>query len=165
MVEYVDSLVAQYRGRGILVDTSLLLLIYVGLHDPAQIERFNRTKEFTRKDFEYVRSFVDQFERVIVTPHIFTEVSNFLGQLSGRTKDECFALLAQHVALATTCEHSPSAESLADKEAFIRFGITDTSIVEVAAEPYLVLTTDYKLNGYLVSKGLASLNYHNFRPL
>lgn len=166
MEEYVDSLVAQYRGKGILVDTSLLLVLYVGLYDPQQIERFRRTKQsFTSRDFEFVLAFVDQFERVITTPHILTEVSNFLGQLHGHARDGCFAVFAQHLAAATTREHLPSAKHLTGTAEFVSLGITDTSIIEVAATPYLVLTTDYKLYGRLIGKGIAALNYNHFRPL
>ncbi len=37
------------------------------------------------------------------------------------------------------------------------------SSMEVAAESYLVLTTDYGLNSYLISKGIIALNYNQFR--
>lgn len=162
----MNSLVARYRSRGILVDTSLLLLLYVGLYDREQVERFRRTRqEFRIEDFEFVLEFVDQFRRVVTTPHILTEVSNFLGQLHGDLMYGCRAVFAQHIAAATTYEHRPPAEELTANEGFATFGITDTSIMEVAAEPYLVLTTDYALAGYLVNKGIAALNYNYIRPL
>lgn len=46
----------------------------------------------------------------------------------------------------------------------ISLGLTDTSIIEVAAEPYLVFTTDYPLASRLQHRGMAALNYNNFRP-
>lgn len=148
------------------MDTSLLLVLYVGLYDPEQIERFGRTKQsFTVRDFDFLLAFIDLFDLVATTPHILTEVSNFLGQLSGHVRDGCFAVFARHVAAATTREHLPTAAGLAYNAECIRFGITDTSIIEVAAEPYLVLTTDYRLHGRLTSKGIAALNYNHFRPL
>ena len=108
--------------------------------------------------------FVDSFERLITTPHILTEVSNFLGQLKEPARSQCFHIFAQHVVLLAD-EYMPSVQSLAEKPEFVQFGITDTSVVEVAAEPYLVLTTDARLNAHLAQKGIASLNYNNFRPL
>jgi hypothetical protein len=153
-VEHVDSLVAQYRSRGVLVDTGLLLVLYVGLYDPEQIERFERTRQsFTTGDFEFLVALFDQFERIITTPHILTEVSNFLGQLSGHVRDGCFAVFARHVAASSTYEHLPPAEDLTNSAGFVRFGITDTSIVEVTPETYLVLTTDCKLHGRLTGRG------------
>jgi len=149
-----------------------LLLLYVGLFDPKRIQRYSRTRQigeskepFTDRDFKFISSFVDQFDRIVTTPHILTEVSNFLGgkELHGRVKEGCFAVFAQHVAAASTIEHCPQAEGLSNAPTFARFGITDTSIIEVAAQPYLVLTTDYKLAGHLTKKGMAALNYNHFR--
>jgi hypothetical protein len=167
LLEYVNSLAGQYRSRGLLLDTSPLLLLYLGLYAPQQIERFPRTRSegFTRKDYEFILDFAGGFDRLITTPHILTEVSNFLGQLHGYVRDGCFEVFARHVAEDSTNEHSPSAVALAGKAEFVPFGITDTSIAEVAAERYLVLTTDARLNTHLVRLGVASLNYNNFRLL
>lgn len=167
MLEHVNALAAQYRSRGLLLDTSPLLVLYLGLYAPEQIERFPRTKSegFTRKDYEFMLAFAGGFDRLVTTPHILTEVSNFLGQLHGHVRDGCFEAFARHVAEATTHEHSPPAEKLAGKAEFILFGITDASIAEVAAGTYLVLTTDAKLNAHLARQGVASLNYNNFRLL
>lgn len=163
----MNSLAAQYRSRGLLLDTSPLLLLYLGLYAPEQIERFPRTRSegFTRKDYEFILGFAGGFDHLITTTHILTEVSNFLGQLHGYVRDGCFEAFARHVAEETTREHSPTAEGLASKAEFVPFGITDTSIVEVAAETYLVLTTDARLNTHLARQGIASLNYNNFRLL
>lgn len=162
----------RYKSRGVLVDTSLLLVLYVGIYDPDQVERFNRTRRiggssevFTRRDFEYILSFVDQFERVTTTPHILTEVSNFLGQLKGDASDGSRTAFARHVASSATQEYSPDSELLTGKPEFIPLGLTDTSIIEVAAEPYLVFTTDYKLHGILTSKGIPAFNYNHCRPI
>lgn len=165
MLEYVDSFAQQYRSRGLLLDTSPLLLLYLGLHDPDQIERFSRTRKegFTRRDYEFLLAFVSRFDRLVTTPHILTEVSNFLGQLHGRVKNECFEVFARQLAESTTHEHLPLASTLAGKPEFVPFGITDASIAEVATDTYLVLTTDARLNAYLVRQGIASLNYNNFR--
>jgi len=167
LLEYVNALAAQYRSRGLLLDTSPLLILYLGLYAPEQIERFSRTKSegFTRKDYEFIRAFVGGFDRLVTTPHILTEVSNFLGQLHGHVRSGCFEAFAKHVAEATTHEHSPPAEGLSGRMEFITFGITDASIAEVAGKECLVLTTDAKLHAHLARQGVASLNYNNFRLL
>jgi hypothetical protein len=149
------------------LDTSLLLILYLGLYVPEQIERFSRTRSegFTSKDYEFILTFAGMFDRLVTTPHILTEVSNFLGQLHGHVRDGCFEVFARHVAEVTTHEQSPPAELLAGKAEFVPFGITDTSIAEVATETHLVLTTDARLNTHLARQGVASLNYNNFRLL
>jgi len=52
---------------------------------------------------------------------------------------------------------------LSERAEFIPFGITYTSIAEVAADQYLVLTTDARLRAHLVRNGVDELNYDNFR--
>lgn len=161
------SLATQYRSRGLLLDTSPLLVLYLGLYAPEQIERFSRTKSegFSHRDYEFIRSFAGGFDRLVTTPHILTEVSNFMGQLHGHVKNGCFEAFAQHLTEPTTHEHSPPAQELANEAEFIPFGITDTSIAKVAAGTSLVLTTDAGLNAHLTRRGIDSLNYNNFRLL
>lgn len=171
-MEAVEALAGPYRRRGILLDTGPLTVLYVGLFDPDQVVRFRRTRRigdaeevFTRRDFEAISRFVGGFDRLVTTPHVLAEVSNFLGNFSGRVRDECFAIFARHLAEATTDEHRPTAEVLAGRQEFVPFGITDTAIADVAADGYLVLTTDARLNAHLVGRGVASINYNNYRPL
>jgi hypothetical protein len=167
LLEHVDSLAARYRSRGLLLDTSPLLIFYLGLYAPEQIERFPRTRSewFTSKDYEFILAFAGGFDRLVTTPHILTEVSNFSGQLHGHVRDGCFETFARHLAEPSTHEHSPPAERLAGKAEFVPFGISDASIAEIAAERYLVLTTDARLNAHLARQGVDSLNYNNFRLL
>ena len=69
------------------------------------------------------------------------------------------------MAAVTTREHRPTAKELSTDAGLVPFGITDTSIVRVAAEPYLVVTTEHPLTGYLQSKNLDVLNYGYIRPI
>ena len=47
MNAHVSGLMQRYRSRGILVDTNILLLHFVGSFDPSLIARFKRTERFT----------------------------------------------------------------------------------------------------------------------
>ena len=164
MEHYVGSLISQYRRRGVLVDTNLLLLLYIGGYDRRQVELFKRTADrFVSVDFDTLTSVLDQFDTVVTTPHILTEVSNLMGQLSGRVRDGCFDLLARSI--SNLREHRTAGAALAGDDAFIRLGITDTSILEAAIENYLVLTDDFTLFNYLGGRGLDVLNFNNIRTL
>jgi hypothetical protein len=54
---------------------------------------------------------------------------------------------------------------LARREPFVKLGITDTSVIEVAAAPYLVLTDDFRLYNFLADRGTEVLNFNNLRSL
>jgi hypothetical protein len=51
---------------------------------------------------------------------------------------------------------------LAGKAEFVSFGITGTSVVEVAAGTPPALTTGARHSAHLDSQGIVSLDYNNF---
>ncbi len=54
---------------------------------------------------------------------------------------------------------------LAQRGPFVELGITDTSVIEVATAPYLVLTDDFRLYNFLADRGTDVLNFNNLRSL
>jgi hypothetical protein len=76
-----DAVLARYRTAGVLVDTNLLLVYFVGAFDPALIPKFKRTRMYTLEDHPLLVRVLGFFEKVVTTPHILTEVSNLAGQL------------------------------------------------------------------------------------
>jgi rRNA-processing protein FCF1 len=162
--QYVDELISRHRSGGVLVDTNLLLLFFVGGYDRSLIERFPRTRnKFVPADFTVLAGLLEGFERTVTTPHILTEVSNLMGQLTGRARTECFAWLARSIPAMR--ETYVAGAELARRESFVRLGITDTSIIEIAAEPYLVLTEDFRLYNFLATQGIDVLNFNHIRAL
>ncbi|MBA2377318.1 MAG: hypothetical protein H0V75_14535 [Rubrobacter sp.] len=164
MERYVTEMAARHRRGGVLVDTNLLLLFYVGSYERSLVERFPRTADrFVSEDFDTLNGVLGGFEKVVTTPYILTETSNLLGQLGGRAKTGCFELFARSI--PELRENHISGADLARKPTFVKLGITDTSIIEVAAAPYLVLTDDFRLYNYLADRGVDVLNFNNLRSL
>jgi rRNA-processing protein FCF1 len=161
MEQYVGELIGRYRRTGVLVDTNLMLLYYVGSYDPNHLVKFDRTETFAPEDFDTLNVFLQQFESYVTTPHVLTEVSNLMGQLGGRVKTKCFALLASHI--SQMHEHHASAETLSTDSAFAKFGLTDTAISEAAPGSYLVLTDDLRLSAFLQSRRVDTLNFNHIR--
>jgi rRNA-processing protein FCF1 len=164
MEQYVRSLISRYRSAGVLVDSNLLLLLYVGGYDRELVATFRRTRDrFRPSDFDALRSALGDFEAIVTTPHILTEVSNLMGQLTGPARDECFDRFAKSIPVLN--EHRPPSAHLVSDAAFVTLGITDTSILEIAARRYLVFTDDFPLYNRLTSRGIDTLNYNHIRPL
>ena len=165
-MEYdVDSLLGRYRNAGVLIDTNLLLLYFVGFYDKGLIERWSRTADrFVAVDFDTLSILLEGFERLVVTPYILTEVSNLLGNLSDPAKTECYGLLARTIRSAMDEKHTPGVD-LIDSPAFGLFGITDASILDVATGSFLVLTDDLPLYAYLQGNGVEVLNFNEIRAL
>lgn len=97
MNEHIVELVRRHRAKGVLVDTNILLLLFVGLFDPAQIPKFKRTAQFAPEDYGLLHEFLDCFVRIVTTPNILTEACNLAGQLPDWAKDRCAPLLTGRI--------------------------------------------------------------------
>lgn len=157
----VKQLLQQYRRLGILIDTNILVLYFVGSFNQELIPTFKRTRTFTKEDYSLVVDIFNYFEVKVATPNILTEVSNLLGQLAEYLKPECFARFAKGISLLD--EHYILSVDIAQVEGFKRFGLTDIGILNLARSTYLVLTDDFKLSQYLQKQGVDVLNFNHIR--
>lgn len=156
-----DAVVARYRTAGVLVDSNLLLLHFVGRFDAAQIQGFKRTMHFTPQDHWVLQRFLGGFERLVTTPHVLAETSNLAAQLSGAVRERLFGSIAAEVPHLD--ERTAPASDLAADPAFSAFGVTDTAILHLAQGRHLVLTDDFRLSQYLSHRGVDALNFHHVR--
>lgn len=153
------------RGRrrrdAVFIDTNLLLVLIVGALDPAQIERFKRTNAYTREDYVLLTAFVANFNQMLTTPNVLTEVSNLLGQLSEPLRRQALAALGVLAGTARE-EYLPSA-TLASEPSFPTLGLADASILGSVDSHVTVLTDDLPLYQRLASTGAEVINFHHLR--
>ena len=95
--DYYTKLLSKYKTQGVLIDSNLLLLYFVGLYDQKQIPKFKRTAKYVIEDFLTVARIIDFFSRIVTTPNILTEVSNLSGQLHEAVKTRYFQLFAKQI--------------------------------------------------------------------
>ncbi|MBC8042747.1 MAG: hypothetical protein IAF08_04805 [Rhizobacter sp.] len=157
------SLISQYRRKGVLADTNILLLWFVGKFDPAWIEKFKRTQKFQREDFRILDSLLQQFDTIVTTPHILTEVNNLSGGLPEPLFEKYRDTFASEVKVFD--EKYISSRTLCLTPHFKKFGLADAAIVEAVKEKYLVLTDDFPLANYLQKMKVDVLNFNNIRLL
>jgi len=163
MPDYLSQLISKYRRKGLLIDTNLLLLLVVGSYDRDLIGGFKRTVTFTAKEFDLLLRFANQFSTIVTTPHILTETSNFIHQLRGMHRTRVGIVLRSLVEHAQ--EKHESARTLVAKDDFLRFGLTDTAIIDIAPEQHLVLTDDLPLVHLLQNRGIDAINFNHLRTL
>jgi len=159
--DYHVKLLSKYRNKGLLLDSNLLLLYFIGLYDYNTISTFKRTTKYTIEDFDIISRIINFFDRVITTPHILTEISNLSGQLSGKIKSHYFKIFAEQIKLLE--ENSKPSKDLCDGKCFRKFGLTDSGIVEISRDTYLVMTDDLPLSGYLQSQRIDVINFNHIR--
>ena len=143
------------RQKGILLDTNLLLLLWVGRWNPKMIAHHKRTVQFDQSDFEMLERFVATFQRVVVTPSILTESTNLIRQHRNR-RDISATLIEQITPLDE--RFRPSVEVIGET-AFVPLGLTDAGIITQARDGWLVLTVDFDLVNALNAEGLNVLNF------
>lgn len=155
------KLVRRHAKSGVVVDTNLLLLLWIGSFDRTLVPRFKRTSSYLQTDYDLLLVLLEPLSKLIVTPHILTEVSNLCGQLPEAL---CQEFRAQ---LAATCsqheERSVPATLLLAHRAFPQLGLADVGLVELAAKGSLVVTDDLPLTLSLQAQRLPILNFTHLR--
>jgi len=161
MTETLPTLIAKYKQHGILVDTNILLLYYVGLYDPLLIQKFKRTIMFTVDDFNLLLILFNRFNKIVTTPNVLTEVNSLANSMQDSIKIEFFKKFKENIYLLD--EHYIDSKSLSLKDMFLKYGLTDTAITQVVKNKFLLLTDDYKLSQYLSKIKIDVINFHHIR--
>lgn len=154
MTDHIADLIRKYRGKGILLDTNILLLYLVGSIDPQNVSSFKRTSGFDENDFYILSNLVNLFERNVTTPHILAEASNFLNA-------EKYGALAAFINHAG--EKFVEGADIVAKSQFSYLGITDTAVLAIAKASVLVVTNDGPLLGSLTADGIDAINFDDVR--
>ena len=162
-MDYFSELIRQYKNKGLLIDTNLLLLYVVGMYDQERIPKFKRTMAFTIDEFHLLSVIFNEFDKIITTPNILTEVSNLSGQLPGNLRSHFYNDFAGLI--PTLSEHYTSSVTVASLDHFNKFGLTDSGIVETVKGNYLVLTADLELFGLLQNFGIDAINFNHIRTI
>ena len=155
--------IERYRNKGLLVDANLLLLHFVGQYDRDQIKKFKRTSAYTLEEFDLLERIVGFFSVLVTTPNILTEVSNLSNQLAERIRTQYYQHFKKQL-LVLDEKYIPSV-SVSQNSYFARFGLTDSVIVDLARNQYLVLTADLHLAYLLGTLGIDVINFNHIRYL
>ena len=163
MMDPTLETVERYRSRGVLVDTNILLLYFVGRFAPRMISRFKRTKAFAIEDYDLLSRLLSGFKRVVTTPNILSEVSSLSCQMRDPLRTKYFEQFAHEI--TTLDEHYVRSVDAASVKHFTKLGLTDSAIIDLAKGNYLVLTDDLTLYLFLESTGIDVLNFNHVRQL
>lgn len=159
-MSYLPVQLRNYRDRGVLIDTNLLLLYFLGSFHPDQILLNKRLARFAMEDFELLHRLLKFFKKIVTTPNILTEVSNLSDAIPEKARSDYFAVFRTSL-LVLTEEHVHSETALSGNWA--RFGLTDAVIATLAKGQYLVLTDDFRLSQALETAGIDTLNFNHIR--
>lgn len=163
MIADVSMLAGKYRSNGVFLDSNLLVLLFVGLLDPDRIQNFKRTNNrgFTKDDFSLLQGIVTVFSRVVTTPHVLTETTNYICELHGQARQSALQIISN--AIQSFKERRSESKKLVKGDLFLQFGLTDSAILDLPPKKYLVLSVDGSLVSALQKKGIDAINFNHLR--
>jgi hypothetical protein len=163
MNDSLENLLARHRGGSILIDTNILLMLFVGGFDKELIPRFKRTAPFTPEDFDLLVRLIGWIPNVVTTPHVLAEVSNLSGQLGEPKRAAYFLQFAAQINLLD--ERYVPSKNVTGSETFTRLGLTDSIIFSLSGKELLILTDDFRFSGFLAAADVDHINFNHLRTL
>jgi rRNA-processing protein FCF1 len=158
--DYYEKLLINYKSKGIVIDSNLLLYFFVGSYNNNLVSNFKVTKKFGIKGFDMLCYIINYFDKIITTPHILTEISNLSNKMDVRYKADYFNIFFQKLEKMDEIFFS-AIENLSD-ENVRKFGLTDSAIVNLSkTKSYLILTEDFHLSNILSSRGIDVINFNH----
>ena len=147
--------------KELLVDTNLLVLLFVGAVDERAIARHRRTTTYDVAAFRLLATIVRQAQSIIVTPHVLTETSNLIRQCGEPLAGRLGAGLAVFVSQAT--ERVSASLDLVRDAQHLRLGLTDTAVLDAQTRGAVLLTDDNGLYLASLAAGHAAINFAHLR--
>lgn len=147
--------------KGMVIDTNILLLLFVGIVDRSLVEKFKRTQQFSRDDFDLLRRLLSNCRNIITTPNILTEVNSLVGQLNEPYRSKCLKEIASIMKVLS--EEYVSSRHASIHDCYLRLGLTDATIAHIAETGLQVLTDDVDLYIFLAKAGIPVINFNHLR--
>jgi hypothetical protein len=151
------------KSRILLLDTNLLLLLFIGGKDSSLIYKAKTLSAFVEDDYDLLGDIINKnfFKTLVTTPHIMTEVSNLLGKERDDIRRNGRQTMSEF--LDKCSEHIDKSVSLVCDPEFERLGLTDVAIAVASRLPAFVLTADLDLYLYMSRCGLEVANFNHLR--
>ena len=143
-----------------MLDANLLLLYLVGAVHPLGIGR-KRLTEYDPSDLILLHKHIGRKPRHVTTPNILTEVSNLLGSGAQQLVPNGASAL-RDFARDVEETYVPSCEAVFHS-AYLKLGLSDCVIMELAKRETKIISADWALCGLLESAGLKVENFNHAR--
>jgi hypothetical protein len=148
-------------GISLIIDANLLLLFIVGTTNRRLVAKHKRLKAFSLDDFDLLCRLIASSPQVFVTPNALTEASNLLGYIGEPARSQVFKTFRAIVRSASE-EYIQSRIACETKE-FLRLGLTDSGLIEIADTSRSILTTDLDLYLSALMRGVSAINFNHLR--
>ncbi len=157
-IEKIYQYAHKRNNEGIIIDTNVLLLFFIGRYNQDYIKEFKHTNTYSKEDYSLVEHIIKPFNKIIITPQIIAEISNH--SLQGLNNERLHNYISLIVNLlldaSKTEEHNFSFKEWENKDISIlsKFGFIDMNMYEIAKKRAVpILTDDKKFYEFAKGKG------------
>lgn len=151
------------KGRKLILDSPLLLLLAVGSTNQSYIASHKRLTEFRDEDFILLRRLIASASAIILTPNTLTETSNLATKIMEPAKRQILVTLAAIAQDFAEIYHPSRAAS--EEAEFFRLGLTDAVLLDIAQPDTVLLTTDNGLYLAALEREQQAINFNHHRGL
>lgn len=133
--------------RDVVLDTNLLVLLLIGAADRSAVGKHRRSRGYSHTDYDALKSLILDAEengaKILVSPNVWTEVSNLLFEKSGKGGHLWSHIVPILYMLVGQFEERsvPTIRAVRRSE-FHFLGVSDTVLLEIAAEAGATIVTD-----------------------
>jgi hypothetical protein len=146
--------------REVIIDSNIFILFLAGQINENKIERYTRNSLYTKDDYYFLLNILADYDKIITSPNILTEVDNILNRITGEDKYK-YLVLAKTI-YKQTIEKYIETEIVAQNWFFDSLGITDASILMMAKDCELLISGDSSLCDYAKSLDIKTFDFKEY---
>jgi predicted nucleic acid-binding protein len=146
--------------RDVILDSNIFILFLAGQINENKIERYTRNSLYTREDYYFLLNILADYDQIITSPNILTEVDNILNRITGEDKYKYLVLVK--AIYKQTIEKYIRTETVAQNWFFDALGITDSSILMMAKDCGLLISGDSSLCDYAKSLNIKTFDFKEY---
>ena len=146
--------------RDVILDSNIFILFLAGQINENKIERYTRNSLYTKEDYYFLLNILTDYDKIITSPNILTEVDNILNRITGEDKYKYLVLVK--AIYKQTIEKYIRTETVAQNWFFDTLGITDSSILMMAKDCGLLISGDSSLCDYAKSLNIKTFDFKEY---
>ena len=147
--------------KRIILDTNLLVLRIVAITDEKLIGKHKRTRAFVPDDFLLLKLVLEDYQQIVVTPHILAETSNLVAHIGDPDRSRIMRTLGLFIGQHE--EMQRASKDAVNSPYFVRLGLTDSVILEIMQDGLPLLTDDYNLYLQALNSNSLAFNFNHLR--
>ena len=147
--------------KTLLLDANLAILLVVGIVDEGFIAKHKRLSAFDVTDYKILSNIVGASAGLLFCPNIASETSNLLRQTGEPMRSRLSKAFGE--ILRKVDEKYVESKIAASESDYVRLGVSDAVLLNMARSGSRLLTTDVELYLAAQNAGLDAVNYNHVR--